>query len=298
MNIETLKFFKKVADVKSISKVSVESHISQSALSQMIQKLEDSIGYQLFIRSNKGVELTKIGQIVYEYTETILKTYKKMTDDLILAEQNQFKITINSTWAISDYCLPGLLVEMKKKYPLINYELHSNRSEDIITNVEHGIADIGVIYSDYASDVLDFHHFTDEKIVLVATKDFNIPSKITIEELYKYKIIYFKNGCYNTEINETVAKLTNQINAKFEPILNLDSISAVKTSTMQGFGIAFVPYSAVKKELQEKKLKIVEVEKMNIVLKVNAISLKYHKLNNHVKKIIDFIIKYGAKVLG
>jgi hypothetical protein len=58
MNINSLKYFRRVVDSKSISKVSQNSFISQSALSQMIQRLESEIGYQLLKRSNKGVSLT------------------------------------------------------------------------------------------------------------------------------------------------------------------------------------------------------------------------------------------------
>src|SRR5690554_3927973 len=120
MNIESIQYFKQIAEVKSISKVSLQSHISQSALSQMIQKLEENIGYQLFHRSNKGVELTKMGEIVYDYSNTILKTYQKMIDELASFEKHKDKIIINSTWALANYSLPSFLVAMKNKYPYID----------------------------------------------------------------------------------------------------------------------------------------------------------------------------------
>lgn len=44
MHIESLEYFKQIAKVKSISKVASNSHISQPALSQQVQKLEDSLG--------------------------------------------------------------------------------------------------------------------------------------------------------------------------------------------------------------------------------------------------------------
>jgi DNA-binding transcriptional LysR family regulator len=68
MNINALKYFRRVVDSKSISKVSQNSFISQSALSQMIQRLESEIGYQLLKRSNKGVSLTDMGAVVYKYS--------------------------------------------------------------------------------------------------------------------------------------------------------------------------------------------------------------------------------------
>ena len=69
MHIECFAYFYKVAMAKSISKVASSSHISQSALSQQIQKLEESLDQKLLIRSNKGVELTEVGNIVLKYSD-------------------------------------------------------------------------------------------------------------------------------------------------------------------------------------------------------------------------------------
>lgn len=82
MHIETYELFYKVCLSKSITKVANESHISQSALSQQIQKLENSLGFQLLIRSNKGVELTKKGEIVLKYAENLVRTHQKMLQEL------------------------------------------------------------------------------------------------------------------------------------------------------------------------------------------------------------------------
>src|SRR5690554_6511757 len=285
MNIEILQYFKEIADLKSISKASVKFHISQSALSQMIQKLEDNIDYKLFNRSNKGVELTKMGKIVYEYTKTILKTYEKMLNELDSVEKNQVKLIIDSTWAISYYSLPALLIEAKKKYPYIDYEIHSDRSEEIVENVENGIADIGIIYGDYNSDKLSSIYYGNEDIVLVANSDYNISDKISLNELFNYQMIYFKNGCYYTDIKIKISKFLDDEVFENEPLLNLDSISAVKSSILEGYGIAFLPYSSVRKEVNEKQFKIIEVDKLFIKQKINIISLKTN--NNHIRNIID-----------
>lgn len=64
MHIEYFDYFYQVAKLRSISKVAKQIHISQSALSQQIQKLEDSLGFTLLERSNKGVVLTDMGEVV------------------------------------------------------------------------------------------------------------------------------------------------------------------------------------------------------------------------------------------
>jgi len=96
MHIESLEYFQEIAKLKSISKVANNSHISQPALSQQIQKLEDSLEKKLFIRSNRGVKLTESGEIVLKYADNIIRTYNKMISDLNEQENKEIKIEVST----------------------------------------------------------------------------------------------------------------------------------------------------------------------------------------------------------
>ena len=106
MNMEYMKYFHEVASMRSISKVANNSHISQPALSQQIQRLEDVLGHKLLVRSNKGVELTESGQIVEKYAKQLLKIYDNMVEDLSAMNNNHITIRIDSNLTLATYALP------------------------------------------------------------------------------------------------------------------------------------------------------------------------------------------------
>ena len=58
IDLELYKVFYVVAKNKHMTKASEELHISQPAISQSIKKLENQLGGTLFLRSNKGMQLT------------------------------------------------------------------------------------------------------------------------------------------------------------------------------------------------------------------------------------------------
>ncbi len=62
MNIKNLQLFMHLCDSKSFSQTAQAMHISPSALSRIIQRLEDDTGQILFIRDNRSVELTSAGE--------------------------------------------------------------------------------------------------------------------------------------------------------------------------------------------------------------------------------------------
>ena len=67
MNIsfEYYKVFYYVAKYKKISSAAEELFVSQSAVTQTIQKLEEQLGGNLFVRTKTGIELTEIGNKLY-----------------------------------------------------------------------------------------------------------------------------------------------------------------------------------------------------------------------------------------
>ncbi len=58
MNIKSLQLFIHLCESKSFAKTAATMHISPSALSRQIQKLEEETNQQLFVRDNRSVELT------------------------------------------------------------------------------------------------------------------------------------------------------------------------------------------------------------------------------------------------
>ncbi|RJQ25191.1 LysR family transcriptional regulator [Candidatus Parcubacteria bacterium] len=129
MHIEYLKVFYEVASARSISKIANSSHISQPALSQQIQRLEDCMGFKLLERSNKGVELTEAGHIVERYARFLTKAYDNMVEDLNNIRKNNSTFRIDACPIIAIYALPCTIYKIKEQFPNYNFALTSDFSD-------------------------------------------------------------------------------------------------------------------------------------------------------------------------
>ena len=65
MNFRQLEYFITVAETKNISAAARKIHMAQPPLSRQLQLLEEELDTKLFIRSNKGIELTDAGRNLY-----------------------------------------------------------------------------------------------------------------------------------------------------------------------------------------------------------------------------------------
>ena len=83
MNLSYLRSFYTTVKFNSISKAAKELHLTQPGLSMQLQALENEIGVQLLNRSNKGVQLTPEGSLVYEFSETMLSLEDNLQKKLL-----------------------------------------------------------------------------------------------------------------------------------------------------------------------------------------------------------------------
>lgn len=141
MHIDSLNYFFQVANSKSISTVAKNAHISQSALSQQILKLENKLNVKLLNRSNKGVSLTPEGEILFKYCESILSAYNKMQEELLNSVNKKKYISIEAVESISLTILPVIVSKLKKVYN--SYTINLNTIECCTnTNLINNICDI------------------------------------------------------------------------------------------------------------------------------------------------------------
>ena len=255
MHIESLKYFQEIAEVKSISKVANNSHISQPALSQQIQKLEDSLGKELFIRSNRGVKLTNSGEVVLKYADNIIRTYNKMLSDL--NEQESQEIKIEGEYTIATYCLPCAILNMQFKFPNHKYNLVAASSDKIEQDVLSDICEIGFTTHPAQAEELHSEEVINEKVVLISPPAFDLPEKVKLEEILDHKFVILKEDCIIKEnFKEALADAGHNF-SEIEIISRLDSTEAIKTLVRKGlYHIMRFEMNSVLKKLMSPELLI------------------------------------------
>ena len=75
MDIRCLKYFVSVAKHMNFTKAAQECFISQTAMSQHISRMEEELGFKLFYRNNRRVELTPGGKVFLEEATNLLRKF-------------------------------------------------------------------------------------------------------------------------------------------------------------------------------------------------------------------------------
>lgn len=146
INLEYYKIFYYVASYKSITLAAETLSISQPAVSQAVKHLEQALSCTLFVRTSKGVRLTKEGEMLFSYVqrgyETILSGEKKLSEMLNL-EQGEIRIGA-SDMTLQFFLLP-YLEEFHERYPGIRVTVTNAPTPETLKHLGDGKIDFGIV---------------------------------------------------------------------------------------------------------------------------------------------------------
>lgn len=146
MDLQSLKYFKVIAQTGNMSRAAQELHVSQPTLTVTIKKLEDELGVSLFERSKKGVTLTPAGLDTLRYAETLLDTWEELKKSSHSAE-NEVKgvLQLGIHPSVARYTLPHFLPHLMKKHPELRLKLSHDLSRNVLNMILEHRCDVGLV---------------------------------------------------------------------------------------------------------------------------------------------------------
>lgn len=153
---------------RSFTKAAEELFITQGAVSQRIKSLEEQLGFNLFVRMTRRLELTKEGErLLHALNQSFEVIFSELEDIKFNELRGELYIGVAPTFAQS-WLLPRM-VEFQRLYPSLNVKLRVKASR---LDFQHEPVDIAIYYSD--SEHPGFYHqrLFDEVLVPVCSPEY------------------------------------------------------------------------------------------------------------------------------
>lgn len=253
VNLELYKTFYVVAKYKHMTKASEELHVSQPAISQAIKKLEEELGGVLFVRSNKGMELTQEGEMFYSYVSGALKLLNDAENEFgSFKKLTKGEIKIGCSASLTKLVLVQALKLFHQDYPGIKINVVNELTSNLISDLKLGKLDFVIFNeSDIKEASLELRKLKDLKMGFVYNPEYFEDKIVNIEDLNNYPLILQK------EASNTRKFLDNLLLAKgirLVPKMEVVSQDLIMefANIGLGFGFGFVDLAKEKyKNLQE-----------------------------------------------
>lgn len=143
--IETkqLQYLVVCADLQSFSRAADVLYTSQPNVSKIIRTLEEELGFSLFKRQNRGIQLTKKGEQVYEYACRVIENVKRLAAFAGMDEREELSIVCNpSSWM--SVCFTEFYQIHKDEN--VCFQIMTASTEDVIRRCGSGRSDVGFVH--------------------------------------------------------------------------------------------------------------------------------------------------------
>lgn len=189
--IRDLVYFSKVAELGHLGRASEVLHISQSALSKCIDRLESSYEAELFERVGRGIRLTDAGQLLHERAvqiERMLDATQRQTSSLGKGLAGSIRIGAAATTA--EYLMPKACRLLQEQAPAVVLDLQIGMNDVLHDSLRKGLLDIVVGPLGTRDDDLFELPIADDEVVVAASASHPLAGReVPIAALCDYRWI-------------------------------------------------------------------------------------------------------------
>jgi DNA-binding transcriptional LysR family regulator len=257
IDLGTLRVVVAAADLGSISAASERLHLAVAAASARITALEDTLGFRIFERSSRGVQLTPAGQMLVQRSRTLLTDADRLSQHLqgySQGLQGQVRVLANTSALLE--VLPGKLEQFLQAHPLIRVDLEERASPEIPLALLEGRADFGVVDLPVPPAGLSFTPFFSDTLALFTPRAHPLAHRrrLRLADALGEPFITLTDGtALSNRLQASAADAGKRLNVR----MRMRGFDAVCRMVAAGLGVGVLPLEAVAPQLAHLPLKAI-----------------------------------------
>jgi len=278
MELSQLETFLAVAEEQSFSRAAVRLHRTQPGVSQVIRKLEESVGEVLFDRAARDGSLTAAGELLRDYATRLLVLRREANfamEELKSLERGRLQLAANEYTCL--YLLP-VLDAFRKAHPKIDVTVHRSLASQIPEELDLRTFELGVI--SYKPDTEQYRSVGvyADSLDLIVNPEHALAGKkrVSITDLGAELFVAHN---VPSPVRKRVIEAFEKHHTPLQMRVELPSIEAIKRFVAMGNGVALVPHLTVVRELEVGDLVAVPVDELEFRRLLRLVYRKNAKLS-------------------
>lgn len=227
MELRQLQYLIAIVQEANFTRASEKVFVSQSALSQQIQALEQEVGTVLLDRSRRGVRPTAAGEILYRHAQRIfleLEQAETAIHELEGLQRGELHIGVVQT--VNDYLMPLLASAFADQHPQIKLMVDELPTEVIEKGLEQGELQVGLGFLPSSSQSIDAQPLLEEQLVLIVRNDHPLAQQTysTVAALDELPMVMLSHTFCTRRLWEESARLTP---AQPRVVMEMNTVSSI-----------------------------------------------------------------------
>jgi DNA-binding transcriptional LysR family regulator len=228
LDIAPLRSLVAVADCGGFHRAAAALHLSQSAVSQHLKKLEAVVGQPVVERSGRGIVFTDVGQKVLRHARTILAAHDTALTDLGATEQTL--LTIGATEHGADVMLPALTSALRERLPDLRLRFRLDRNVTLADSLDRGLVDVAVMLDGAGLDRANASGLV--RLQWISARNFIASNRDPLP------LVIFSEPCV---LREPAFSILEDRRVAYEIAAECSDLSGLYAAVRSGLGVALLP---------------------------------------------------------
>lgn len=256
MNLDALRLFVDLAETKSFRKTAERHFISQSAVSQRIQSLEQEFGHILVERGKgrPGAHFTEAGQRLLEGARDLLARADVLKREMAeLSGEVSGTLRVATVYSIGLHALTPAVRAFLTQYPHVNFRLEYLRTDRIYTAVLASDIDCGIVACPREMPQINVVPLHEEQMVVVLPPAHPLGDREALrpEDLAGQPFIAFDPDIPTRRLTDDMLR---ERGVTVDIVHIFDNIETIKRVVEIGQGVSIVPEPTVRREARDGSL--------------------------------------------
>ena len=267
-----IKTFLSVCRHRNYTRAAEELSITQPAVTQHIQFLQEYYNVKLFLYANRQLTLTREGEMLRDAATTMFHNEEKLKRDFRDLKAGHRAIRFGATRTIGEYVLPAQLARFMKRNPTIRVHMEVENTETLLGMVDDGRLDFAIVEGYFRKGEYDCILWSREPFICVCAPDYPLPApQPKLTDLMGERLIFRSSGSGSRAVLERTLEGRNHHLSDFEQLVEVSDLYAIKELVKVGCGITFLYRRAAERELEEGTLMEVPIQDFDVRHEFNFI---------------------------
>ena len=291
MTFQSLRIFRAVCESRTLSEAAEKMYLSQPAASAAIRELEQTYGVDLFERVKHRLILTERGKRLYACACRILNGLAEF--EATAKDEIGEPLCFGASMTVGTHLIPGLMREMEGQFPSLRISVRIEPTKTVETMILQGDLDFGLVETSAVSARLQSEPFFQDRLTAVCASGSPVPDRLTPEDLPHYRFILRERGSAARDFFDGyLAKRRLSVPIAVESA----NPQAALLCAVAGLGIAILPDSIVREELEKGTVRTIELEGISMERSYSLITDRERSLSPLKQAVCQYCLQAGKRL--
>jgi LysR family hydrogen peroxide-inducible transcriptional activator len=252
LDLSLLEQFLVVARTGNMTRASEELHLSQSALSRSVQRLEDQLGQVLFLRQPREMVLTETGELLVGRAREILKLVEETCLEVAEAG-HRGRVRLGAIPTIAPYFLPRVLASFAEARPDVAVTVQEDTTDQLVRRCVHGEVDLVLVALPIGAKGLEVEPLFTEELYLVVPPGHPLAGvqEVTAGVVGEYPFVMLNEAhC----LSESIASFCRRQSVQPVAVERTSQLTTVQELVALDHGVSMVPAMAREVDQTERRI--------------------------------------------